>query len=78
MIQDIVIVSNSLIMVATLIATLYRIVIEREQVKLLQENTKYRKQIKAFKTVLNQEKDEILNMTPEEILDMIDNVWKED
>jgi hypothetical protein len=65
-------------MVATLIATLYRIVIEREQVKLLQENTKYRKQIKAFKTVLNQEKDEILNMTPEEILDMIDNVWKED
>lgn len=78
MIQDIVIVSNSLIMVATLIATLYRIVIEREQVKLLQENTKYRKQIKAFKIVLNQEKDEILNMTPEEILDMIDNIWKED
>jgi RNA polymerase-interacting CarD/CdnL/TRCF family regulator len=78
MIQDIVIISNSLIMAATLIATLYRIVIEREQVKLLQENTKYRKQIKAFRIVLNKEKDEILKMTPKEILDMIDEVWKED
>jgi len=78
MIQDIVIISNSLIMAATLIATLYRIIIEREQVKLLQENTKYRKQIKAFRIVLNKEKDEILKMTPKEILDMIDEVWKED
>ena len=65
-------------MAATLIATLYRIIIEREQVKLLQENTKYRKQIKAFRIVLNKEKDEILKMTPKEILDMIDEVWKED
>lgn len=78
MIQDIVIISNSLIMAATLIATLYRIKIEREQVKIVQENTKYRKQFKAFKVVLNQEKSEILNMTPKEILDMIDEVWKED
>ena len=71
MLSEIVIISNTLIMTATLIATLYRIKIEREQIKLAHENAEYKKRLESFKIILEKEKEVVLKMSPEEILDML-------
>jgi len=75
---DIVVVSNTLVMAATLIATIYRIVIERKQVSIIAENLEYKKRIETFKIMLDKEKDEILRMTPQEVYDMLEKVWKDE
>lgn len=72
-----VIISNTIIMGATLIATLYRIIIEREQVRLIKKNLEYKKRIEVFEIMLDKERDEILTMTPEEIYEMLEKVWKD-
>jgi hypothetical protein len=71
---DIVIISNTVVMAATLLATLYRIKIEARQAKITEENAEYRKRIELFKIMLEKEKDEIMKMSPEEIYDMLQKV----
>jgi hypothetical protein len=65
-------------MAATLLATLYRIRIENKQVCLTEKNLEYKKRIEVFKLMLDSEKDEIMNMTPKEIYDMLEKVWKDE
>ena len=72
-----VIMSNTIIMAATLLATLYRIKIERKQVCITAENLEYKKRIDVFRIMLDKEKDEIMKMSPQEIYDMLEKVWKE-
>lgn len=74
--QDLVIIGNTVIMGATLIATLYRIKIEREIARVQKEETEYKKRVEIFKIMLDKERDEILSMTSEEIYDMLEKVWK--
>ena len=73
-----VIISNTVIMGATLLATLYRIKIERDQHKLLKKETEYKNRIETFKIMLDKEHDEILAMTSAEICDMLEKVWKDE
>jgi hypothetical protein len=65
-------------MAATLLATLYRIRIEKKQVCLTEQNLEYKRRIEVFKLMLDKEKDEIMNMTPQEIYDMLEKVWKDE
>jgi hypothetical protein len=76
--ESLVILSNTIIMAATLLATLYRIRIERKQVCLTEQNLEYKKRIEVFKIMLDKEKDEIMKMTSEEIYEMLEKVWKDE
>ena len=62
------------VMTGTLLATLYRIKIEKKQVQVVAENAEYRKTIELFKLMMEKEKDEFLKMTPEEVYDMLQKV----
>jgi len=73
--SSLVIISNTIIMAATLIATLYRIKIEVKQTKIAEENAEYKKHLELFKILLKKEKDEIMKMSPEEIYEMLQKVF---
>jgi hypothetical protein len=69
---NLVILGNTIIMAATLLATLYRIKIETKQVRVQEENAEYRKRVEDFRTLLKREKDDLKKMTPEELAEFID------
>ena len=75
--QDLVIISNTIIMATTLVATMYRIRIERDHIKLIKKETEYKNRIETFRIMLEKEREEILSMTPEEICKMLETVWKD-
>jgi len=58
-------------MAITAIATIYRAKIEKFQVKVMAENAEYRRQIEAFREILQKEKKEFLDMKPEEVYEML-------
>lgn len=70
----VIILSNTIIMTATLIATLYRIKIENKQVKLTEENIATRKCLKEFQRYIKLEREEIKKMTPKELDEFIDGM----
>lgn len=74
-ISTIAIISNTIIMAATLIATSYRIKIEVKQAKIMEENAEYKRRIETFKILLSKEKDEVMKMSPAEIYDMLEKVF---
>jgi hypothetical protein len=65
------------VMTGTLLATLYRIKIEKKQTQIQEENATYRLRIKMMKDIMKREKEEIKKMTPEEISEMLEEVFKE-
>jgi CO dehydrogenase/acetyl-CoA synthase beta subunit len=67
----VVLISNTVIMAITAIATIFRIKIEKFQVKVMAENAEYRRRIEAFKEILQKEKSEFLDMKPEEVYEML-------
>jgi hypothetical protein len=70
----IVLISNTIIMAITAVATLYRIKIEKKQVQVVAENAEYKKRVEIFKLLLEKEKEEIMKMSSEEIYDMLQKV----
>lgn len=64
-------------MAATLLATLYRTKIEHKQVCITEKNLEYKQRVEVFKLMLEKEKDDIMKMSPQEIYDMLEKVWKE-
>ena len=67
-------ISNTIFIAITAVATIYRIKIEKKQVQVVAENAEYRKTIELFKLMMEKEKDEFLKMTPEEVYDMLQKV----
>lgn len=63
----IVIVSNTLVVFATFVATLYRIKIEREQVQTTKKNTSARLCLESFRKYVKAEHNELLVMNKEEL-----------
>lgn len=72
--QTLVILSNTIIMSATLLATLYRIKIERDQIKLLLKQAKLKDTLAIFRKYVHTEKDEILNMKKSELKCFLDEL----
>jgi len=69
-------VSTLTITIGILIATLYRVKIEKKTIEIQYANAKASKKIQALKRALNYEKDEILNMTGEEFIEFLEEVCK--
>ena len=75
----VVIVSNTLVVFATFLATLYRIKIERDQMKTVQKDVKSKECLDALRKYIKAERDSISIMSKEELqefLDYLENLGK--
>jgi len=63
----VVIVSNTLVVFATFLATLYRIKIERDQIRTFKENVSSVQCLESFRKYVKAEHPAILNMDKEEL-----------
>ena len=70
--------STLIITIGVLIATLYRIKIEKKTIEIQYANALALKTIRALKTILNNERDEILNMTGKEFVEFLEEVCKDE
>ena len=72
----IVIVSNTLVVFATFLATLYRIKIERDQIRTFKENVTSNQCLEAFRKYVKAERSTILNMDKSELENFLDYLQK--
>ena len=75
----VVIVSNTLVVFATFLATLYRIKIERDQMKTVQKDVNSKECLDALRKYIKAERDSISSMSKEELkefLDYLENLGK--
>jgi hypothetical protein len=71
-IELVVIVSNTLVVFATFLATLYRIKIERDQVQTVKKDVKSKECLDALRKYIKAERDSISNMSEEELQEFLD------
>jgi len=77
--EIIVIVSNTLVVLATFLATLYRIKIERDQVRTVKQNAKAQECLKALRKYIKTERNSLISMNREDLkgfLDYLENLGK--
>ena len=72
----IVIVSNTLVVLATFIATLYRIKIERDQIRTVKQEVKATECLDAFRKYVKAERDAITKMDKQELTAFLDYLEK--
>ena len=75
----IVIVSNTLVVLATFLATLYRIKIEREQVQTFKKEAKAKECLEALRKYIETERNSLTCMNKEELtgfLDYLENLGR--
>ncbi len=75
-ISIIVIVSNTLVVFATFIATLYRIKIEREQIRTFKENVSSSQCLESFRKYVKAERKSIMHMDKVELEKFVDYLEK--
>ena len=68
----VVIVSNTLVVFATFLATLYRIKIERDQVQAVKKNASANQCLESFCKYVKAERAELLDMDKEELKKFLD------
>jgi uridine kinase len=68
----IVIVSNTLVVFATFVATLYRIKIEREQVRTVKQNVTSNQCLESFRKYVKAERSELVEMNRAELEKFLD------
>lgn len=72
----IVIVSNTLVVFATFLATLYRIKIERDQIRTVKQESKATECLEAFRKYIKAERDSIAKMDKQELAAFLDYLEK--
>ena len=72
----IVIVSNTLVVLATFVATLYRIKIEREQIRTFKENVSASQCLDSFRKYVKAERVELVDMDRAELEKFLDYLEK--
>ena len=70
--EIIVIVSNTLVVLATFLATLYRIKIEREQVRTVKQNVKAKECLEALRKYIKTEHNSLICMDKEDLKGFLD------
>ena len=68
----VVIVSNTLVVFATFLATLYRIKIERDQILTVKKNVKAKECLEALRKYIKTERKLITSMSKEELQEFLD------
>lgn len=71
-IELIVIVSNTLVVFATFLATLYRIKIERDQIRTVKRNVKAKECVESLRKYIKAERKSITSMSKEELQEFLD------
>jgi len=77
-IETIVIVGNTLVITATFLATLYRIKIERDQIKTVKRNASASEALKSLKKLVSEEKNDLICMNKKELKEFIEYLEKLD
>ena len=72
----IVIISNTMVVFATFLATLYRIKIEREQIRTFKNNVNANLCLESFRRYVKAEKTELANMDKMELQKFLDYLEK--
>ncbi len=72
----IVIVSNTLVVLATFIATLYRIKIERDQIRTFKGNVTASQCLESFRKYVKAERTDLINMDKTELEKFLDYLEK--
>ena len=75
-IELIVIVSNTLVVFATFLATLYRIKIERDQVRTVKQNVKAKECLESLRKYIKTERTSLVNMDKKELREFIEYLEK--
>ncbi len=68
----IVIITNTLVVLATFIATLYRIKLEREQIRTVKRNVQAKECLESLRKYIKAERDSIRNMSEQELREFLD------
>jgi hypothetical protein len=68
----IVIVSNTLVVLATFLATLYRIKIEHDQIQTVKQNVKAKECLEALRKYIETERNSLICMNKEEMKGFLD------
>jgi hypothetical protein len=71
-IEIIVIVSNTLVVLATFLATLYRIKIEHDQIKTVKQNAKAKECLEALRKYIKTERNSLVCMNEEDLKGFLD------
>lgn len=74
--EIIVIVSNTLVVFATFLATLYRIKIERDQIQTVKRNVKAKECLESLRKYIKAERKSITSMNKEELKEFLDYLEK--
>ena len=72
----VVIVTNTLVVLATFLATLYRIKIERDQIRTLKRNTQAKECLDSLRKYVKTERSSISDMNEEELKGFLDYLEK--
>lgn len=71
-IEIIVIITNTLVVLATFLATLYRIKIEREQVQTVKQNVKAKECLESLRKYIKAERNSLTGMNKEELKEFLE------
>ncbi len=74
--EIIVIVSNTLVVLATFLATLYRIKIERDQIQTVKRNVEAKECLDSLRKYIKTERKSLICMNKEELKDFLDYLEK--
>jgi predicted RND superfamily exporter protein len=71
-IEIIVIITNTLVVLATFLATLYRIKIERDQIQTVKQNTRAKERLEALRKHIKIERNSLICMNKEDLKGFLD------
>ena len=74
--ETIVIITNTLVVLATFVATLYRIKIEREQIRTVKQDVKAKECLEALRKYVKAERNLLSAMNKEELKGFLDYLEK--
>jgi hypothetical protein len=74
--EIIVIITNTLVVLATFLATLYRIKIERDQVRAVKQNVKAAEYLDSLRKYIQTERSSLIGMDKEELKGFLDYLEK--
>ncbi len=70
------VIGNTLVVGATFFATLYRIKIERDQIRVVKQNVKATECLKALRKYVKAERESLVSMDKKELEDFLDYLQK--
>jgi short-subunit dehydrogenase involved in D-alanine esterification of teichoic acids len=75
-IEIIVVIGNTLVIAATFIATLYRIKIERDQIKVVKQDVEAKESLDKLRKYVKAERESLASMNKDEWKDFLDYLQK--